>query len=77
MRDLTQFWGWRGGGATSWDHRERERSVLKIAAESGIGSTAGRELRFCDAGKRLSRVSWRELRSSDVVLKVLKSMRGG
>lgn len=51
--------------------------MLKIAVESGIGSTAGRELRSLDEGKRLSRVSWRELRSSDVELKVLKSMRGG
>ena len=77
MRDLTQFWGWRGGGATSWDHRERERSVLKIAAESGIGSTGGRELRLSYEGKRVFKVSWRELRSSEVDLKVLKSMIGG
>lgn len=45
MRDLTQFWGCRGGGATSCDHNESDRSVLKIAAESGIGSTGCRELR--------------------------------
>jgi hypothetical protein len=77
MRDLTQFWGWRGGGATSWDQRERERSVLKIAEESGIGSTAGREERSVDDGKRVLRVSWRELRSSVVEVKVLKSVSGG
>lgn len=45
MRDLTQFCGWRGGGATSWDQRESERSVLKIAEESGIGSTGERDSR--------------------------------
>ena len=27
IRDFTQFWGCSGGGATSWDQRERERSV--------------------------------------------------
>lgn len=51
--------------------------MLKIAAESGIGSTAGRELRSVDDGKRLSSVSSREFRSSVVELKVLKSVRGG
>lgn len=77
MRDLTQFCGWRGGGATSWDHRERERSVLKIAAESGIGSTGGRESRSCDAGNRLSRVPSRASRSSLVELYASKSISGG
>lgn len=56
MRDLTQFCGWRGGGATSCDHRERLRSVLKMAEASGMGSTGGRELRSWAAGRRLSRV---------------------
>jgi len=77
MRDLTQFWGCRGGGATSWDHRESDRSVLKMAAESGIGSTGGRELRSWEAGKRLSRLLFRELRSSEVDLKPVSSVRGG
>jgi hypothetical protein len=40
MRDLTQFWGWSGGGATSCDHNDRERSVLKIAEELGMGSSS-------------------------------------
>lgn len=77
MRDFTQFCGWRGGGATSWDHRERERSLLKIAAESGIGSTRGKEPRSFEAGKRLSRVPFSALRSSEVDLKVSNSVRGG
>lgn len=77
MRDLTQFCGWSGGGATSWDHRERDRSLLKIAAESGIGSTGGRELRSWEAGNRLSRVPFRALTSSVVVLNVSRSIRGG
>jgi hypothetical protein len=51
--------------------------VLKIAEESGIGSTAGREERSVDDGKRVLRVSWRELRSSVVEVKVLKSVSGG
>lgn len=51
--------------------------MLKIAAESGIGSTAEREFRSVDDGKRLSSVPSRELRSSVVELKVLKSVRGG
>lgn len=77
MRDLTQFCGWRGGGATSWDQRESERSVLKIAEESGTGSTGGRESRSWVEGRRLSRVPWRAERSSEVDLKVSKSVSGG
>jgi hypothetical protein len=67
MRDFTQFWGWSGGGATSWDQRESERSVLKMAVWSEIGSTFGRVV-MSDVGRRLSRVPWREASSSDVDL---------
>lgn len=77
MRDLTQFCGCRGGGATSWDQSDRERSVPKIAEESGMGSTGGRELRSREEGSRVSRVPWRAAKSSEVDLKASKSVRGG
>lgn len=77
MRDLTQFCGWRGGGATSWDQSDSERSVLKMAEESGMGSTGGRESRSWVEGRRISRVPWRPERSSEVDLKVSKSVSGG
>lgn len=41
MRDLTQFCGWRGGGATSCDHSEMDRSVWKIAEALSMGSRGG------------------------------------
>lgn len=77
MRDFTQFCGWRGGGATSWDQRERGRSELKIAEESEMLSTGGGESRSLVGGRRLSRVPWRAERSSEVDLNVSKSVRGG
>lgn len=60
IRDLTQFWGWSGGGATSCDHRERERSVLKMAEEFEMGSSSDwLERAALDAGKSRSRGSSR------------------
>ena len=37
MRERTQLGGWSGGGATSCDHRDRERSVRKVELVSGRG----------------------------------------
>lgn len=76
IRDLTQFCGCSGGGATSWDQRERERSVLKMAEGLGIGSTGGREEASLDAGKRLSRWLCRDARRSETVWEGLSSTRG-
>lgn len=76
MRDLTQFWGWRGGGATSWDHRERERSVLKIAEAFGIGSTGGSVDVSFVVGKSVSRWVSREVMMSGADWEESSSMRG-
>lgn len=38
IRERTQFGGCRGGGATSCDHKERERSVRKVEFASGRDS---------------------------------------
>lgn len=75
MRDLVQFGGWRGGGATSWDHRERERSVVKIE-ELEMGSTGGRVEVF-DLGKRVSRCPVVDVMRSDIESKASKLRRGG
>ena len=40
MRDRTQLGGWRGGGAISWVHRERERDESNGGGE-GRGSVGG------------------------------------
>lgn len=77
MRDFTQFWGWSGGGATSWDQRDNDRSVLKIAVESWIGSTGGREAACLEVGKRWLRGSSRAAVISGRDWKVSKSMSGG
>lgn len=45
MRDLVQLGGWRGGGATSWDQSEWERSVMKMEEEElGGESSLGTEV---------------------------------
>lgn len=78
MRDLVQFWGWRGGGATSWDQRERERSVSKMAVLFAIGSTGAREVVWLGVvvGKRVSRwVSSAERRSGREVVES-RSIKG-
>lgn len=77
IRDLTQFCGWRGGEATSWDQRERERSVWKMALSFWIGSTGGREGVSLVVGKRRSRGSWRVLVRSEREVTVSRSRRGG
>lgn len=41
IRDRTQFGGCNGGGATSWDHKERLRSVRNIEFWSDGGGGAG------------------------------------
>lgn len=51
--------------------------MLKMAAESGIGSIGGREARSVEVGRRLSRVPCSDERRSDVDLKTLKSVSGG
>lgn len=77
IRDLTQFWGWRGGGATSWDQRERERSVWKMAEAFSMGWTGGREVVFLEVGKRRSRGSSRAAWRSGRDWMASKSMSGG
>ena len=77
IRDLTQFWGCSGGGATSWDQRERERSVWKMAEVFWMGSTGGREEMFLEAGKRRSKESSKTVLSSETDWKASKSIRGG
>ena len=77
IRDLIQFGGWRGGGATSCDHRERERSFVKMAESSFIVSTRGREGISFVLGKMVS--SWlavAEMRFGSV-LRESKSRSGG
>lgn len=56
MRDLVQFGGWRGGGATSWDQRESERSVVKME-ELVTGSGGGNEEASDALGNRVSSCS--------------------
>lgn len=51
--------------------------MLKIAEESGMASTEGRELRSWELGRRLSRVSWRAEMRSVVDLKTSKSTSAG
>lgn len=56
MRERIQFGGWRGGGATSWDHREALREVKNVGDEEGAdllegGGEEGSE----EGGKMLSR----------------------
>jgi hypothetical protein len=77
IRDLTQFGGCNGGGATNCDHRESERSLLKMAVESGMGSRAGREEISCVSGKRVSRESLVADNMSDKEVIELKSNNGG
>lgn len=55
IRDFVQLAGWRGGGETSCDHSERERSVMNMAEESGMGEMGGRDGRFAEPGNIASR----------------------
>ena len=58
MRERVQFGGWRGGGATSWDQSERERSRRKTEFDSaGVGGGGSRSR--LASGKRAER--WGEL----------------
>ena len=75
MRDLTQFLGWSGGGATSCDHKERERSVRNVDEESGSGA-GGDEEGEAVAGKSLERCSFVEAITSDNVWEFVKSKTG-
>lgn len=78
MRDLTQFCGCSGGGATSCDQREMERSVWKMAEALSIGSTGGREVVVSlEPGKSRSRGVSRAEEMSERVSIVSKSRRGG
>lgn len=77
IRDLTQFWGCSGGGATSCDHRDRERSVLKMAEEFWIGSTGGREAISFVVGNKWSRGSSRAAYRSGRDWNESKSINGG
>ena len=75
MRDLIQFGGWRGGGATSWDQRERERSVVKME-ELVTGSGDGNEEASDALGKRVSSCSVVDVMRSARESRVPK-LRGG
>lgn len=77
IRDLTQFCGCSGGGATSCDQREMERSVWKMAEALSIGSTGGREVVSLEWGKSRSRGVSRAEERSERFLIVSKSRRGG
>jgi len=50
MRDRIQLGGWRGGGATSWDHREALRGVRKIGFSADTGGRM--EVSIVSDGKR-------------------------
>ena len=72
MRDFIQLGGCRGGGATSWDQRLRERSFGKTECESGtrgrssllISESAGKRKSRCwDAADRRSSSSCIEVKS--------------
>ena len=65
MRDLTQFGGCNGGGATSWDHKDRERSLVNMAEESEIDSRGGREERSFVCGKSVSKLSLVAFKNSE------------
>lgn len=76
IRDLTQFGGCSGGGATNCDHKESERSLLKMAAESGMGSKGGKDEIACVSGKRVSRESLVADNKSDKDAVEVKSNNG-
>lgn len=77
IRDLIQFGGWSGGGATSWDQRERERSLVKMAESSGIDSIGGRESTSFVLGNMESSWSFVDEMRFESVLRDSKSRRGG
>lgn len=77
IRDLTQFGGCNGGGATNCDHKESERSLLKMAVESGIGSNGGKEGTVLVSGNRVSRESLVLDKRSDKEVVEVKSNNGG
>jgi hypothetical protein len=77
IRDLTQFGGCNGGGATNCDHKERDRSLLKMAVESGIGSNGGKEETVFVSGNRASRESLVVDKRSDKDAVEVKSSNGG
>lgn len=54
VRERIQSGGARGGGATSCDHRDAERSVVKTEGDLDEGGGKSGKLRF-SAGKRLAR----------------------
>ena len=77
IRDFTQFGGCNGGGATNCDHKESDRSLLKMAVDSGIGSTTGKEGIVSVAGNRVSRELLVKDKRSDKDAVVVKSISGG
>lgn len=77
IRDFTQFGGCSGGGATNCDHRDSERSLLKMAVESGIGSNGGKEGTVLVSGNRVSRESLVVDKRSDKDAVEVKSNSGG
>lgn len=77
IRDFTQFGGCSGGGATNWDHKESERSLLKMAVESGIASNGGNEGTAFVSGNRVSRESLVVDKRSDKDGVKVKSNSGG
>ena len=53
MRDRIQSGGAKGGGATSWDHKEAERGVVNDEESFGSGGNCGTS--SSSGGKRLAK----------------------
>lgn len=77
IRDFVQLGGCSGGGATSCDQSDNDRSVLNTAEEFEKGSTGARAERSIEFGNRVSRWSVLASISSEYEPIGLKSMSGG